>query len=71
MQYREQLRTEIDEALNSAEPEWCASALRQIVDLFVSGAPAYAPEHVSLYDIALNKLEARGARQETRARAAS
>ncbi len=45
--------------MTSAEPEWCASALRQIVDLFVSGAPAYAPEHVSLYDVALNKLAER------------
>jgi uncharacterized protein (DUF2336 family) len=59
MQYREQLRTEIDEALSSAEPEWCASALRQIVDLFVRHASGYAPEHVSLYDVALNRLAER------------
>jgi uncharacterized protein (DUF2336 family) len=59
MRYSEQLRNEIDEALSSAEPEWCASALRQIADLFISGASGYAPEHVSLYDVALNKLAER------------
>lgn len=59
MQYREQLRTEIDVALASAEPEWCASALRQVVELFISGAHTYAPEHVSLYDIVLNRLAER------------
>src|SRR5262245_9559148 len=59
MQYREQIRTEIDVALANAEPGWCASALRQIVDLFVRGAPAYTPEHVALYDTALIMLAAR------------
>lgn len=56
MQYGEQLRSEIDEALIGARPEWCASALRQLADLFVRGAQAYAPEHVSLYDVAMNRL---------------
>jgi uncharacterized protein (DUF2336 family) len=59
MQYSEQLRTEIEEALSGAEPAWCASALRQIVDLFVRDASAYAPEHVLLYDVALNRLAER------------
>lgn len=64
MQYREQLRIEIEQALSGAQPDWCASALRQIVDLFVSGASAYAPEHVSLYDVALNKLAERADQNE-------
>lgn len=59
MQYREQLRTEIEVALAGAEPEWCASALRQVADLFVSGAHTYAPEHVSLYDVVLARLAER------------
>ncbi len=56
MQYAELLRGELDLVLHKAAPEWCASVLRRITDLFLHGVSDYSDEHVALYDVAINRL---------------
>lgn len=54
----ESLIVELDAALNASTPEWRASTLRQVTDLFVDGATRYSLEHVALYDAVMSRLAA-------------
>ena len=47
---------ELDAALTRAPATWRSTALRQIVDLFVAGAPDYSGEQVALFDEVIGRL---------------
>ena len=50
------LLAELDERLPREPESWRSAALRQIVDLFVGGAPSYTGEQVALFDEVIGRL---------------
>lgn len=52
------LLAELDSTLPETSDGWRATALRQIVDLFLSGAELYTDEQVALFDDVIGRLTA-------------
>jgi uncharacterized protein (DUF2336 family) len=50
------LLAELDSALPQAEESWRSTVLRQITDLFLSGADLYNDQHVALFDAVMSRL---------------
>jgi uncharacterized protein (DUF2336 family) len=50
------LLAELDTALPQAEESWRSMVLRQITDLFLSGAELYNDQHVALFDAVMSRL---------------
>jgi uncharacterized protein (DUF2336 family) len=50
------LLAELDTALPQAEESWRSTVLRQITDLFLSGADLYNDQHVALFDAVMSRL---------------
>ena len=47
---------ELDTTLPQATATWRRSALRQVLDLFLSGADYYSAEQVALFDAVMSRL---------------
>lgn len=52
----EAVLSELDAALPEKSEDWRSAALRQIVDLFLSGAASYSGEQVALFDAVIGRL---------------
>jgi uncharacterized protein (DUF2336 family) len=52
----EAVLSELDAALPEKSEDWRSTALRQIVDLFLSGAALYTGEQVALFDAVIGRL---------------
>jgi uncharacterized protein (DUF2336 family) len=50
------LLAELDTTLPQAEESWRSTVLRQITDLFLSGADLYNDQHVALFDAVMSRL---------------
>jgi uncharacterized protein (DUF2336 family) len=50
------LLAELDTTLIEAPASWRSAALRQIVDLFLSGAQSYGPDQVALFDAVMGRM---------------
>jgi len=48
--------TELDDLVRKADPRRRATAVRQLAELFVEGAPVFKPQHVAVFDTVLTAL---------------